>query len=138
MGIEKPSSKTLAPVADEAEAAADVWNAGCPSRRVLELIANKWALLVIPLLRGKPLRNNELLRQVGGISQKMLTQTLRDLELNGLVLRDDRQTVPPHVEYRLSALGLSLSKTLLAVDRWAESNHAAIDRAQQEARARFG
>jgi DNA-binding HxlR family transcriptional regulator len=54
------------------------------------------------------------------------------------VLRDDRQTVPPHVEYRLSALGLSLSKTLLAVDRWAESNHAAIDRAQQEARARFG
>jgi len=122
-------------VADEAPA--DVWNAGCPSRRVLELIANKWALLVIPLLRGKPQRNNELMRKVGGISQKMLTQTLRDLELNGLVLRDDRQTVPPHVEYRLSALGLSLSRTLMAVDRWAESNHAAIDRAQEEARARF-
>jgi DNA-binding HxlR family transcriptional regulator len=137
MGIEKPSPKTLAPVADEAEAPADVWNAGCPSRRVLELIANKWALLVIPLLRGEPQRNNELLRQVGGISQKMLTQTLRDLELNGLVLRDDRQTVPPHVEYRLSALGLSLSKTLIAVDRWAESNHAEIDRAREEARARF-
>jgi DNA-binding HxlR family transcriptional regulator len=122
-------------VADEAPA--DVWNADCPSRRVLELIANKWALLVIPLLRGKPQRNNELMRKVGGISQKMLTQTLRELELNGLVLRDDRQTVPPHVEYRLSALGLSLSRTLMAVDRWAESNHAAIDRAQEEARARF-
>ena len=122
---------------EETSAPADVWNAGCPSRRVLELIANKWALLVIPLLRGEPQRNNELLRKVGGISQKMLTQTLRDLELNGLVLRDDRQTVPPHVEYRLSALGLSLSQTLIAVDRWAESNHAEIDRAQQEARARF-
>ena len=137
MGIEKPPSTTPAPVAGEADAPADVWNAGCPSRRVLELVANKWALLVIPLLRGKPQRNNELLRRVGGISQKMLTQTLRELELNGLVLRDDRQTVPPHVEYRLSALGLSLSKTLLAVDRWAESNHAEIDRAQKVARARF-
>lgn len=110
---------------------ADVWNADCPSRRVLELIANKWALLVIPLLRGKPQRNNELLRRVGGISQKMLTQTLRDLELNGLVLREDRQTVPPHVEYRLSPLGLSLSKTLIAVDRWAEANHAQIDALRQ-------
>ncbi|MBJ2156583.1 winged helix-turn-helix transcriptional regulator [Variovorax sp. IB41] len=137
MGIEKSSLKTPEPVAHEANAAADVWNASCPSRRVLELIANKWALLLIPLLRGEPRRNNELLRQVGGISQKMLTQTLRELERNGLVLRDDHRTVPPHVAYRLSALGLSLSKTLLAVDRWAESNHAAIDRAQQEARARL-
>lgn len=134
MGIARPPSKTATPVAHEAPA--DVWNADCPSRRVLELVANKWALLVIPLLRGKPQRNNELLRKVGGISQKMLTQTLRDLELNGLVLRDDRQTVPPHVEYRLSPLGLSLSKTLIAVDRWAESNHAEIDRAQAKARAR--
>lgn len=113
------------------EAPADVWNAGCPSRRVLALVANKWALLVIPLLRGKPRRNNELLRQVGGISQKMLTQTLRDLELNGLVLREDRQTVPPHVEYRLSPLGLSLSRALIAVDRWAEANHAQIDAARR-------
>jgi DNA-binding HxlR family transcriptional regulator len=135
MGIAKRPSKISTPVTDEAPA--DVWNADCPSRRVLELIANKWALLLIPLLRGTPQRNNELLRKVGGISQKMLTQTLRDLELNGLVLRDDRQTVPPHVEYRLSALGLSLSRALMAVDRWAESNHAEIDRAQEEARARF-
>ena len=135
MGIARPSPKTAPLVTGEAPA--DAWNADCPSRRVLELIANKWALLVIPLLRGKPQRNNELLRKVGGISQKMLTQTLRDLELNGLVLRDDRQTVPPHVEYRLSPLGLSLSKTLIAVDRWAESNHAEIDWARATARARL-
>lgn len=101
---------------------ADVWSVDCPSRRVLELIANKWALLLIPLLR-----------KVGGISQKMLTQTLRELELNGLVLREDRQTVPPHVEYRLSPLGLSLSRTLIVVDRWAEANHAQIDAAREEA-----
>ncbi len=119
-----------------ADAAGDVWNAGCPSRRVLELVANKWALLIVPLLRGKPRRNNELLRKVGGISQKMLTQTLRELEQNGLVLREDLRTVPPHVEYRLSPLGLSLSRTLMAVDRWAEANHARIDAAQQAARAR--
>ena len=135
MGIARPSPKTAPLVTGEAPS--DAWNADCPSRRVLELIANKWALLVIPLLRGKPQRNNELLRKVGGISQKMLTQTLRDLELNGLVLRDDRQTVPPHVEYRLSPLGLSLSKTLVAVDRWAESNHAEIDKARATARARL-
>jgi DNA-binding HxlR family transcriptional regulator len=129
-------TKAVAP-AEAAAPRADVLNAACPSRRVLELIANKWALLIIPLLRGAPQRNNELLRKVGGISQKMLTQTLRDLELNGLVLRDDRQTVPPHVEYRLSELGLSLSRALIPVDRWAEANHAEIDRAQQEAWARF-
>jgi DNA-binding HxlR family transcriptional regulator len=133
--MEKPGMppKNSEAVADSTldEAPADVWNAGCPSRRVLALVANKWALLVIPLLRGKPRRNNELLRQVGGISQKMLTQTLRDLELNGLVLREDRQTVPPHVEYRLSPLGLSLSRTLIAVDRWAEANHAQIDAARR-------
>jgi DNA-binding HxlR family transcriptional regulator len=133
--MEKPGmpTKNSEAVADSTldEAPADVWNAGCPSRRVLALVANKWALLVIPLLRGKPRRNNELLRQVGGISQKMLTQTLRDLELNGLVLREDRQTVPPHVEYRLSPLGLSLSRTLIAVDRWAEANHAQIDAARR-------
>jgi len=131
MGIDMPASKKPAAVADAVPA--DVWSAGCPSRRVLELVANKWALLIIPLLRDEPLRNNELLRRVGGISQKMLTQTLRDLEINGLVLREDHQTVPPHVEYRLSQLGLSLSRTLIAVDRWAEANHAEIDRARQAA-----
>ncbi|WP_198084854.1 helix-turn-helix domain-containing protein [Variovorax sp. E3] len=133
MGNSKMPSKKSSVVAD---AAGDVWNAGCPSRRVLELVANKWALLIVPLLRGKPRRNNELLRKVGGISQKMLTQTLRELEQNGLVLREDLRTVPPHVEYRLSPLGLSLSRTLMAVDRWAEANHARIDAAQQAARAR--
>ncbi|KQV97521.1 helix-turn-helix domain-containing protein [Rhizobacter sp. Root1221] len=105
------------------QSAADVYSETCPSRRALELIANKWALLVVPALRRGPVRNNELLRQVGGISQKMLTQTLRELELNGLVVRSDHGTVPPRVDYALTELGASLSKALLAVDRWAEAHH---------------
>jgi DNA-binding HxlR family transcriptional regulator len=107
--------------------AADVYSPSCPSRRVLELIADKWALLVVPALRAGPMRNSELLRRIGGVSQKMLTQTLRELERNGLVLREDHQTVPPHVEYRLTELGRSLSTTLRAVDRWAEAHHAELD-----------
>ncbi|MCM5682432.1 helix-turn-helix transcriptional regulator [Schlegelella sp. S2-27] len=104
-------------------AAADVFNAACPSRRVLELIANKWALLILPALRDGPLRNHELKRRVGGVSQKMLTQTLRELEDNRLVQRHDHGTAAPHVEYQLTVLGRSLSETLLAVDRWVEAHH---------------
>jgi DNA-binding HxlR family transcriptional regulator len=104
----------------------DVWSASCPSRAALEVVGSKWALLIVPLLARQPLRNNELLRQVGGISQKMLTQTLRELERHGLVRRIDHQTVPPHVEYQLTALGRSLSEALVVVDRWAENNFAAV------------
>lgn len=77
------------------------------------------------------MRNGELLRRIGGISQKMLTQTLRELESNGLVVRDDRRTVPPNVEYRLSGLGQSLTSTLSVLDRWAEENFPALDAARE-------
>lgn len=77
------------------------------------------------------MRNGELLRRIGGISQKMLTQTLRELESNGLVLRDDRGSVPPNVEYRLSVLGQSLTSTLRILDRWAEENFPALDAARE-------
>ncbi|MGM9481522.1 winged helix-turn-helix transcriptional regulator [Roseateles sp. NT4] len=104
----------------------NVLSASCPSRAALEVVGSKWALLIVPLLAQQPLRNNELLRQVGGISQKMLTQTLRELERHGLVQRIDHQSVPPHVEYRLTGLGQSLSEALVVIDRWAESNFAAV------------
>ena len=77
---------------------ANVFSQACPSRQALELVAGKWALLVIPALAQGPVRNNELMRRIEGISQKMLTQTLKELVRNGLVLRADHQTVPPHVE----------------------------------------
>jgi|SRR5688572_31243286 DNA-binding HxlR family transcriptional regulator len=109
----------------------DVYSAGCPSRVALELIGSKWALLIVPLLDAGPVRNGEFMRKIDGISQKMLTQTLRELERNGLVERIDYQTVPPHVEYRLTALGRSLSKTLVVVDQWAEANTPKLVAAQQ-------
>lgn len=73
------------------------------------------------------MRNGALLRRIGGASQKMLTQTLRDLECNGLVKPRERRTVPPHVEYRLTPLGKSLSAALGGLDRWAERNFPRLD-----------
>jgi DNA-binding HxlR family transcriptional regulator len=109
----------------------NVYDAACPSRSVLELISGKWPLLIVPLLARGPERNNELLRKVDGISQKMLSQTLRELERSGLVERIDYRTVPPHVEYRLTELGQSLSRTLGAVDRWAEEHYAQMVAARE-------
>ncbi|MCY1238292.1 HxlR-like helix-turn-helix [compost metagenome] len=114
----------------------DVFDAACPSRRALELISGKWVPLVLPALEPGPLRNNELLRRLDGISQKVMTQTLRELERHGLVLREDLGTVPPHVQYRLSDLGRSLNVALLALDRWAERHHAALDAAARRHDAR--
>lgn len=110
---------------------ADVYSKDCPSRAALELVASKWVLLIIPFLAAKPVRNNELMRRVQGISQKMLTQTLRELERNGLVARIDYQSVPPRVEYQLTEMGRSLSQALLPVDQWAEKHHARLTVARQ-------
>jgi DNA-binding HxlR family transcriptional regulator len=108
----------------------DVYDPSCSARDVLDLIASKWAMLILPALAEGPLRNNALLRKVGGISQKMLTQTLRELERNGLVLRRDLRSVPPHVEYRLSPLGASLSEALSGLNRWAERHFTRVDAAR--------
>ena len=111
-----------------------IFDEHCSARHALELVSGKWAILAIVALIEGPMRNGALLRRIGGVSQKMLTQTLRDLEINGLVIREDCRAVPPHVEYRLSPLGRSLSDALAVLDRWAERNFAEID----AARARHG
>jgi DNA-binding HxlR family transcriptional regulator len=108
-----------------------VFDPSCSARHALELISSKWAMLILPALAQGPMRNGALLRQVGGISQKMLTQTLKELERNGLVEREDRGKVPLHVEYRLSPLGRSLSKALITLDTWAEQNFPALDAARE-------
>jgi DNA-binding HxlR family transcriptional regulator len=110
-----------------------VYDPSCSARDALELISSKWAMMILPALAQSPMRNAALLRRIGGISQKMLTQTLRDLERNGLIVRQDMRSVPPHVEYRLSRLGASLSKTLVVLDRWAERHFHQLD----AARARY-
>ena len=104
--------------AARSKAPADPWSDTCPSRDVLGLLASKWVALLIPLLRRGPRRNGELMRGIAGISQKMLTQTLRELERHGLIARRDYAEVPPRVEYALTALGESLAKTIVALDDW--------------------
>jgi DNA-binding HxlR family transcriptional regulator len=111
--------------------------AGCPSRKVVELIGNKWSLLVMPLLRTGPRRNGDLMREIEGISQKMLTQTLRELEFNGLISRTVFESVPPHVEYELTGLGRSLGEVMKALDSWIVDNTAAVVSAQTKAMKQF-
>jgi DNA-binding HxlR family transcriptional regulator len=109
----------------------DVFSGQCPSRQILGLIADKWTLLIVHLLAAGPRRNSELLRAVGGISQKMLTQTLRELERNGLVKRVDYGEIPPRVDYSLTPLGQSLGEPVQALDRWAEQHFHQVEAARQ-------
>jgi DNA-binding HxlR family transcriptional regulator len=117
--------------------APDVFNKDCPSRRVLGRIADRWAALIICALHERaPMRNGELMRVVDGITQKMLTQTLRNLETDGLVARTVFDTVPPRVEYRLTALGQGVYKPLAELCQWTESNLDELKRIWQEAASR--
>jgi DNA-binding HxlR family transcriptional regulator len=100
----------------------DVMNPDCPSRKVLERIADKWTSLVIYALAERTMRYGELQRRVGGVSQKMLTQTLRSLEQDGLVARKIYPVVPPMVEYSLTPLGRTLIEPLTAIRKWAEQH----------------
>ncbi len=108
----------------------DVFNPACPSRAVLETLAEKWSLLLLHRLGEGPRRPSELRRSVGGISEKMLAQTLRRLERNGFVARRDFGEVPPRVEYALTPLGGSLSGVARDLDRWVERNLGEIVAAQ--------
>ncbi|MDP9892619.1 DNA-binding HxlR family transcriptional regulator [Variovorax boronicumulans] len=110
---------------DPQPAAHPAWNpylATCPTRQVLDCIADKWAALVVGLLIGGTRRFGELRREIQGVSQKMLTQTLRSLERDGIVRREVYATVPPKVEYSLTPLGESLAATLEELRLWAERN----------------
>jgi DNA-binding HxlR family transcriptional regulator len=101
------------------------WNvlvSTCPSRTSLARIANKWTAMVVIALGDRRLRFGELRSVVDGISGKVLTDTLRDLERDGLVERRAYAEVPPRVEYELTTLGRTLHEPLLALSRWAEEH----------------
>ncbi|MFF4341561.1 winged helix-turn-helix transcriptional regulator [Kitasatospora sp. NPDC001540] len=100
----------------------DAYLAQCPARQLLERIGDKWVSLVLNALADGPLRHGELNRIVAGVSQKMLTQTLRALERDGLVTRTVTPTVPVRVDYGLTALGRSLLPVVAAVKDWAETH----------------
>jgi DNA-binding HxlR family transcriptional regulator len=109
----------------------DVTNSTCPSRGVLELIADKWTVLIIHTLERKTMRHNELARALGGISQKVLTQGLRKLERSGIIMREVYPVVPPRVEYSLTPLGRSLIGVLGTLSSWAENHFPEVERARE-------
>ncbi|MEX2693419.1 winged helix-turn-helix transcriptional regulator [Rhizobium mongolense] len=110
---------------------------GCEVRQILDRIADKWSLLVIALLEKRTLRFTQLRNSIEGISQRMLTTTLRNLERDGIIERTVYPVVPPRVEYALSPLGCTLHETIRALVGWTESNQAEIlaARARYDAKA---
>ncbi len=98
----------------------------CPVRDVIDQVSGKWSSLLLMALGVRPHRFGELKRAVPDISQRMLTQTLRDLQRNGLISRHVFATVPPSVEYRLTAMGESLVPPFMVLAAWANTNHDAI------------
>ncbi len=107
----------------------------CPSRLVLDRIADKWTALVIQILAGGTMRYAALQREIGGISQKMLTQTLRSLERDGLVQRTVHPVVPPKVEYSLTKLGRTLIEPLQGLCRWSEKHLGELQANRARAKA---
>jgi len=101
----------------------DVYSRDCPARLFFDRLAERWVLLIIHLLRhGGPLRFSEIKRRVNGISQKVLSQKLKQLERDGLIARTLYPEVPVRVEYHLTALGGSFADTIEQVGQWAEQN----------------
>ncbi|WAP60278.1 winged helix-turn-helix transcriptional regulator [Streptomyces sp. S465] len=111
----------------------------CPSRTVLSVLANKWSLYVLGVLSGndRPLRFTELRRSIEGVTQKSLTQALRNLERDGLVSRTIHPTIPPRVEYRLTGLGREAGTLTTAIADWSKTNAARVHAARAAYDARL-
>jgi DNA-binding HxlR family transcriptional regulator len=125
------ATTTAAQQRAQAKAEYDAFLAACPSRKLLDRVSDKWVTLILCALGGsreaadgepRPMRYSELLRQLAGVSQKMLTQTLRSLEHDGLVTRTVTATVPVTVTYELTDLGLSLHQMVRGLKAWAEAH----------------
>ena len=110
----------------------DVLSAACPTRQVINRIGDRWSLLVLYALENGTLRFQELRRTVDGVSQKMLTQTVRALERDGLITRTVYASVPPKVEYALTPLGRGLTQRIAAIREWAYDNIDDIERARRD------
>jgi DNA-binding HxlR family transcriptional regulator len=115
---------------------ADAYSRQCPTRQVLDRLADKWTVLILGALAERTHRFAELRRRVDGVSEKMLAQTLRGLERDGILTREVFPTVPPRTEYTLTPLGQSLAGPLIAVRTWAEANINEIETARDSYDAR--
>jgi DNA-binding HxlR family transcriptional regulator len=102
----------------------NVYNTACPSQSILALVGGKWSMLIVCSLRAGPKRTHEIKRRLEGVSSKMLTQTLRELERHGIVARRDYAEVPPRVEYSLTPLGGSLAGLVNEIENWVTANYS--------------
>ena len=116
------ATQTSAARREQAKREYDAFLATCPSRQLLAMIGNKWIGLVLGSLENGPKRHSAIARQIAGISQKMLTQTLRELERDGLVTRTVTLAVPVRVDYELTPLGQDLQSVVRPLKVWAEHN----------------
>ena len=103
----------------------------CPSRKVLEIISNKWTILIIQKISQRPFRFGELRKEIGGISKKVLTESLRSLERNGFLLREEFDVIPLKVEYSITTLGFDLNKIFAQITKWSEDHITQILEAQK-------
>lgn len=110
----------------------DIMVSTCPSRTSLAKIANKWTAMIVIALDAGPLRFGAIRETVDGISGKVLTETLRDLERDGILARTMYNEMPPRVEYELTPLGESLRPPLTALGRWAEAHIEDVLQAREE------
>lgn len=106
--------------------------AACPTRLVLDRVADKWAVLLLGLLAREPMRFNQLKREIEGLSQKVLSQTLKSLERDGLVSRKAIATVPVTVEYSITSLGKTLAAAVDSLRIWAEAHIEDVLKAQRK------
>jgi DNA-binding HxlR family transcriptional regulator len=115
-------TQTMAQRRAQAKVEYDAYLAACPSRQLLDSISDKWVALTLSVLSEGPQRYSELSRRLAGVSQKMLTQTLRKLERDGLVSREVTPSVPVRVDYDLTPLGRSLNQVMAQFKQWAEAH----------------
>jgi DNA-binding HxlR family transcriptional regulator len=125
------ATTTAADRREEAKQAFDAYFAECPSRKLLDRLSDKWVTLVLTGLASGPRRYSDLSRRIAGVSQKMLTQTLRGLERDGLVRRTVTPSVPVRVDYELTPLGESLMPLVAAIKGWAEANIQTVEAARK-------
>lgn len=108
-----------------------VTNVMCPERLLMEHVTSRWGTLALIALLDRSYRFSELRREIGGVSEKMLTQTLRTLERDGLVRRDAKPVIPPRVDYFLTDLGREAAEQVRDLARWTERRMAAVEQARE-------
>lgn len=126
----KPVAKTTTKLSERARRG-ELLSKDCPSREVLKHVTSRWGVLLLVVLMGGMHRFSGLRQKVGGVSEKMLAQTLKSLEADGFVNRRSLETVPPHVEYTLTPLGRQVGRRVEALADWIEGSMPAIVAAQR-------